>query len=157
MQNLSRWGFALGNTPNVRILRWYLKTLIFALPPTRTLKFAEPPTRTPNAGRWNIGCVRGPQREGLALAMYISCCLCNFFRVGYAKIILHDGCFWWNTGLRISCLILYLCPPNFQNLYNIFKCREICLNFFFIKGLVLILCQKWVTSSQTFIFNMSIT
>ena len=39
---------------------WYLKTLIFALPPTPNLKFALPQTRTPMLG------------------MYISCCLCQF-------------------------------------------------------------------------------
>ena len=45
---------AFGNTPNARVL------LKFALPPTRMLKLALPPTPTPNASRWNIGCVGSP-------------------------------------------------------------------------------------------------
>ena len=52
-----RHNFALGK-PTC----WYLKTLKFALPPTRTLKFALPSTPTPNASRWNIGGVESPTR-----------------------------------------------------------------------------------------------
>ena len=39
----------------------------------------------------------------LASAMYISCCLCIIFRVGYAKISRRRGKFQWNIGLR-GCL-----------------------------------------------------
>ena len=50
---------------------WYLKTLKLALPPMRNIKFAFPSTQNPNASKWNIGCV-----AKIALAMYISYCLC---------------------------------------------------------------------------------
>ena len=86
MQNTWRRGFALGNAPDARFLRWryqhvgifwcYL-TLRFAFSPTPNLKFAFSPTPTPDASQWNIGCV-GSQRKILALAMYISCFLCRF-------------------------------------------------------------------------------
>ena len=33
--------------------------------------------------------------------IYISCCLCIIFRVGYVKISRLKGRFQWNTGLRI--------------------------------------------------------
>ena len=42
---------------------WYLKTLKFALPPTRNIKFALPPTQNPNASQWNIGCVGSPMQN----------------------------------------------------------------------------------------------
>ena len=45
---------------NMGLTCWYLKTLKFALPPTRNLKFAFPPTPTPNACQWNIGGVGSP-------------------------------------------------------------------------------------------------
>ena len=34
--------------------------------------------------------------------MYISCCLCTFFRVGNAKISRRQGRFQWNTGLTLK-------------------------------------------------------
>ena len=33
--------------------------------------------------------------------MYISCCLCIIFRVGYAKISRRKGSFQWNMGLKL--------------------------------------------------------
>ena len=46
---------------------WYLKTLKFALPPTRTLKFALPSTPTLNPSRWNIGGF-GPPTQGAGIS-----------------------------------------------------------------------------------------
>ena len=67
-QNTWRWGLALGNAPDARILRWRYRhvgiiiwrylTLKFASPPTPNLKFALSPTPTPDASQWNIGGVR---------------------------------------------------------------------------------------------------
>ena len=42
---------------------WYLKTLKFALPPTRTIKYALPPMPTTNASQWNIDGVGSPMRR----------------------------------------------------------------------------------------------
>ena len=59
----------MGVLPNARVLHcvipkcWYLKTLKFALPPTRTLKYVLPPTQTPYANRWNIGRVESPKQN----------------------------------------------------------------------------------------------
>ena len=39
--------------------------------------FSRHPRQNPNASQWNIGCV-GPKHKSLALAMYISFCLCRF-------------------------------------------------------------------------------
>ena len=77
----SRWAAALGNTPNVLgiITCWYLKTLQFALPPTRTLKFALPPTQTPNAKRWIVGCVWSPTQN--SHVCHVVCA--HFIQVGY--------------------------------------------------------------------------
>ena len=76
---------------------WYLKTLKFALPPTPTL----------NASRWNIGGV-GSQCKGLALGMYISCCLCIIFRIGYVKILANANAD--SSGIQayiLPCLVFY--------------------------------------------------
>ena len=75
-QNTWRRGLALGNAPDIRILRWrYQHVGIFWR--YLTLKFAFFPTPPPDASQWNIGCL-GSQRKMLALAMYISCFLCRF-------------------------------------------------------------------------------
>ena len=75
-QNTWRWGLALGNAPDARILRWrYQHIGIFWR--YLTLKFAFSPTPTPDGSQWSIGCV-GSQCKILALAMYISCFLCRF-------------------------------------------------------------------------------
>ena len=34
--------------------------------------------------------------------MYISCCLCTFFRVGNAKFSRRKGRFQWNTGFKVD-------------------------------------------------------
>ena len=69
-------------------------------PPTPNLKFALAPTPNPNASQWNIGGV-GSSGVGHVHFMYISCCLCNFFRVGNAKISRRKGRFQWNTDLKL--------------------------------------------------------
>ena len=80
---------------------WYLKMLKFALPPTPNLNFALPPTPTPDASQWNIGRVWS-SGVGHVYFMYISCCLCIIFSVGYAKISRCKGRFQWNMGFRVS-------------------------------------------------------
>ena len=49
--------------------------------------------------QWNIGGV-GSSGVGHVHFMYISCCLCIIFRVGYAKISRRRGEFQWNMGLK---------------------------------------------------------
>ena len=61
---------------------WYLKTLKFALFPTRNIKFVLPPAQNPNASQWNIGCV-GSQTHN--------------FRVGHVHFI-----FWCGDFIRIG-------------------------------------------------------
>ena len=79
---------------------WYLKTLKFALPPTRILTFALPPTRNPNASQLNIGCV-GSQtqisRDGHVRFMF-------FVSISFAFGNQRKPSFWWNMGYK-----LYLC------------------------------------------------
>ena len=53
----------------------------------------------------NIGGV-GSSGVGHVHFMYIACCLCNFFRVGNAKISRRKGRFQWNTGLSLHGLHL---------------------------------------------------
>ena len=50
--------------------------------------------------QWNIGGV-GSSGVGHVYFMYISCCLCIIFRVGYANISRRKGIFQWNMGLRL--------------------------------------------------------
>ena len=59
MQNPSRWGFALGNTSNVRILRWGYQHVGIkkGCGANANPKICVTPNRTLNARRWNIGCV----------------------------------------------------------------------------------------------------
>ena len=97
-QNTWRRGLALGNAPDTRILRWrYQHVGIFWH--YLTLKFALAPTPTPDASQWNIGGV-GSSGVGHVYFMYISCCLCIIFRIGYVKISRRKGSFQWNMGLR---------------------------------------------------------
>ena len=49
--------------------------------------------------QWNIGGI-GSSGVGHVYFMYISCCLCIIFRVGYAKISRRKGRFQWNMGLK---------------------------------------------------------
>ena len=98
-QNTWRRGLALSNAPDARILRWGYQH-VGILEPTQTLKFALAPTPTPDASQWNIGGV-GPSGVGHVYFMYISCCLCIIFRVGYAKISQHKGSFQWNMGYSV--------------------------------------------------------
>ena len=94
---------ALGNAPDARILRWrYQHVGIFWR--CLTLKFALAPTPTPDASQWNIGGV-GSSGVGHVYFMYISCCLCIIFRVGYTKISRRKGSFQWNMGFRYYCRI----------------------------------------------------
>ena len=65
------------------------------------LKFALAPTATPDASQWNIGGV-GSSGVGHVYFMYISCCLCIIFRVGYAKISSRKGSFQWNMGFTFQ-------------------------------------------------------
>ena len=67
--------------------------------------------------QWNIGGV-GSSGVGHVYFMYISCCLCIIFRVGYAKISRRKGRFQWNMGfiyLAQHLLIIsftYLCEQT---------------------------------------------
>ena len=90
--------------------------LKFALPPMPNLKFALPPMPNPDASQWNIGGV-GPSGIGHVYFMYISCCLCIIFRVGYARISRRKGRFQWNTGFK-----LILC------LFSLFQLRKLQLS-----------------------------
>ena len=64
---------------------WYLKFAFpDAKPPMPNLKFGLALTPNPNASQWNLGGV-GSSGIGHVHFMYISCCLCHFFRVGNAK------------------------------------------------------------------------
>ena len=93
-----RQNFALG-IPTC----WYLKTpdprrqtQNVRRPRRQTLKFALPPTQTPDASQWNIG------GKIFALAMYISCCLCQFHlrRAPNANPVFSGI---WALELRNSC------------------------------------------------------
>ena len=50
--------------------------------------------------------------------MYILCCLCSFFRVGYANITQRECGFWWNTGL--NCHLTYTIIQT-QQYFSIFR------------------------------------
>ena len=56
---------------------------------------------TPDASQWNIGGV-GCSGVGHVYFMYISCCLCIIFRVGYAKIGRRKPSSQWNMGLCLN-------------------------------------------------------
>ena len=60
---------------------WCLKLLKCVSPPTQTLKYPQrkPPNANPPTQAGEIYVGSGPQREGLALAMHISCCLSRFW------------------------------------------------------------------------------
>ena len=45
-----------------------------------------------------------------AYFMYISCCLCIIFRVGYAKISRRKPIFQWNMGFRLYWLYFHISP-----------------------------------------------
>ena len=62
------------------------------------ISFASGSQREPHF-QWNIGGV-GSSGVGYVYFMYISCCLCIIFRVGYAKISRRRGEFQWNMGLK---------------------------------------------------------
>ena len=80
---------------------WYILALLNAKklrhPRRQTWNLRFSPTRNPNANQWNIGGV-GSSGVGHVYFMYISCCLCIIFRVGYAKISRCKGSFQWNMG-----------------------------------------------------------
>ena len=63
------------------------------------ISFASGSQREPHF-QWNIGGV-GSSGVGHVHFMYISCCLCIIFRVGYAKISRRSGKFQWNMGLSL--------------------------------------------------------
>ena len=105
MQNTWRWGLALGNAPDARILRWGYQhvgileptqILKFALPPTPNLKFAFPPTPNPNASQWNIGCF-GFQTQ-ISRVGHVHFIFCSRFQLRWVP---H---FQWNMGLSLSSL-----------------------------------------------------
>ena len=62
------------------------------------ISFALGSQREPHF-QWNIGGV-GSSGVGHVHFMYISCCLCIIFRVGYVKISRRRGKFQWNMGLN---------------------------------------------------------
>ena len=116
-QNTWRRGLALASAPDARILRyptqniptcWYLwrwVTPIFRVGHVHFIffvyiSFASGSQREPHF-QWNIGSV-GSSGVGHVHFMYISCCLCIIFRVGYAKISRRRGKFQWNMGFSIS-------------------------------------------------------
>ena len=67
------------------------------------ISFASGSQREPHF-QWNIGGV-GSSGVGHVHFMYISCCLCIIFRVGYAKISRRRGEFQWNMGLRLDLIM----------------------------------------------------
>ena len=121
-QNTWRRGSALGSAPDARLLRyptqniptcWYLWRwvtqvscvghvhLIFLV----YISFALGGQREPHF-QWNIGGV-GYSGVGHVYFMYISCCLCIIFRVGYANISRCKGIFQWNMGFRPETLVTF--------------------------------------------------
>ena len=115
-QNTWRRGLALASAADARILRyptqniptcWYLwrwMTPIFRVGHVHFfcfvyISFASGGQREPHF-QWNIGGV-GSSGVGHVHFMYISCCLCIIFRVGYAKISRRRGKFQWNMGFNI--------------------------------------------------------
>ena len=103
----------LGNAPDARLLRWGYQhvgileptqTLKFTLPPTPNLKFVLTPTPTPDTSQWNIGGIwsSGVGHVYFMYILCISCCLCNIFRVGYARISRRKSIFQWNMGFRLA-------------------------------------------------------
>ena len=80
--------FALGDA---NFLRWPCTFHFFVY-----ISFASGSQCEPHF-QWNIGGV-GSSGVGHVHFMYISCCLCIIFRVGYAKISRRRGELQWNMG-----------------------------------------------------------
>ena len=102
MQNTWRWGVALGNAPDARLLRWgYQHVGIFwrysrRQYPTPMLKFALPPTPTPDASQWNIGGV-GSVGVGACVGRVH---FMLFMSISFASGTQRKPVFWWNMGFR---------------------------------------------------------
>ena len=87
--------FALGDA---NFLRWPCTFHFFVY-----ISFASGSQREPHLHR-NIGGV-GSSGVGHVHFMYISCCLCIIFRVGYAKISQRRGKFQWNMGFSFCFIV----------------------------------------------------
>ena len=83
--------FALGDA---NFLRWPCTFFFFLY-----ISLASGSQREPYL-QWNIGGV-GTSGVGHVHFMYISCCLCIIFRVGYVKISRRRGKFKWNMGYNV--------------------------------------------------------
>ena len=84
------------------------------------ISFASGSQREPHF-QWNIG-GGGSSGVGHVHFMYISCCLCIIFRVGYARISRRRGEFQWNMGL--SGKVLFFKIPHPYNYYKDFVAME---------------------------------
>ena len=106
-QNTWRWGLALGNALNARILReryqhvgifWCYLTLKLASDPTQNLKFALALTPTPDASQWNIGGV-GPSGVGAGVGHVH---FTFFVLISFAFCSQCKPSFQWNMGFTVS-------------------------------------------------------
>ena len=83
---------------------------------------ASVPSTTPNASWWSMVCV-GYVRVWFALAMYISCCLCQFrFVLGTQR----ECSFLWNMGF--TCKVWSSLKINVIACYNAYYFYHRCLN-----------------------------
>ena len=77
----------------------------------------------------------------LALAMYISCCLCIIFRVGYAKISRRKGRFQWNMGFNFKDWKIVL-PDKSKKTHDIFDTSHF-INIMYNERLYIDLLSKY--------------
>ena len=99
-QNTWRQGLASGVTPKYTNMLVY-----FGVTPDARPKICVTPDANPRRQsveyRWRWVFWRWPCTFHVHF-MYISRCLCTFFRVGNAKISQRKGRFQWNTGFNLS-------------------------------------------------------
>ena len=75
---------------------WYLKTLKFALPPTRNIIFELPPTKKKNTSQWNIGCVGSPTQNFRIGHVHFMLFVPILFALGIQR----EPSLQWNMGLK---------------------------------------------------------
>ena len=106
-QNTWHRGLALGNAPDVRILRGGYQhvgileptqTLKFASPPTQNLKFALALTQNPKTSQWNIGCVGSPTQKSCVGHVYFMLFVSISFALAMGSQ--HKRHSQWNMGFN---------------------------------------------------------
>ena len=103
-QNYWRRGMASGVTPKYTNMLVYFGVTPDAKPKTCVTPDANPRRQSVEyRWRWVFWC--WPCIFHVYF-MYISCCLCIIFRIGYAKICQRKGSFQWNMGLSCGSLFI---------------------------------------------------